>query len=147
MGRSGLTEKEIRAMIPAARARERKATRSEARAKSARYNAATRRIEVELKNGASFAFPITLAGLGLANATLSQLARVNVDPSGEGLHWPEIDADVSVPGVFERLLGTAHIMRVAARRAGSARSPRKAKSSRANGALGGRPRRRKATRQ
>lgn len=37
MGRS-LTEKEIRAMIPAARARERKAARSEARARSARYN-------------------------------------------------------------------------------------------------------------
>ncbi len=145
MGRSGLTEREIRAMIPAARARERKAARSEARARSARYDAPTRRIEVELKNGAAFAFPTTLAGLGLESATPSQLARVEVDPSGEGLHWPEIDADVSAPAVFELLLGTAHIMRLAARRAGSARSPRKTKSSRANGALGGRPRRRRAS--
>ena len=145
MGRSGLTEREIRAMIPAARARERKAAQSEPRARSARYNGATRRIEVELKNGASFAFPTTLAGLGLENATPSQLARVQVDPSGEGLHWADIDADVSVPGVLEQLLGIKHILTVAARRAGSARSSRKAKSSRANGALGGRPRHRRAS--
>lgn len=135
-----LTEKEILAMIPAARARERVAARTEPRAKSARYNPTTRRIEVELRNGGSFGFPPGLRGLGLEHATASQLARVEVDASGEGLHWQDLDADVSVPGVLELLLGTKRIMIAAARRAGSARTPKKARSSRANGALGGRPR-------
>ena len=136
-----LTDKEIRAMIPASRARERVVGRTEARARSARYNPATRRIEVELRSGASFGFPPGLPGLGLAEATPSQLARVRVDRSGEGLHWQDLNADVSVPGVLELLLGTKGIMTAAARRAGAVRSPQKARSSRANGALGGRPRR------
>lgn len=135
-----LTEKQIRAMIPAARTRERIAARTEPRAKSARYNPATRRIEVELRNGASFGFPPSVPGLGLAGATASQLARVRVDRSGEGLHWEDLNADVSVPGVLEMLLGTRGIMIAAARRAGATRSPKKARASRANGALGGRPR-------
>lgn len=135
-----LSDKQIRAMIPAARARERIAARTQARAVSARYNPATRRIEVELRNGASFGFPPSLRGLGLAEATPSQLARVKVDRSGEGLHWEDINADVSVHGVLEMLLGTKAIMVAAARQAGANRSPRKARASRANGALGGRPR-------
>ena len=140
MAARALTEKEIRAMIPAARARARVAARTEPRAKSARYDPASRRIEVELRNGSSFSFPPALSGVGLERATPAQLARLHVDRSGEGLHWPELDADVSVPGVLELLLGTRNIMVAAARRAGAARTSRKARSSRANGALGGRPR-------
>lgn len=135
-----LTQKEIRALIPAARARERIAARTQPRAKSAKYNPATRRIEVELRNGGSFGFPPGLPGLGLADASPAQLAAVRVDRSGEGLHWEELDADVSIPGIVELLFGSSVIMIAAARRAGSVRSPRKARSSRENGALGGRPR-------
>lgn len=140
MAAKQFTEKQIRAMIPAARAREHLAARTQPRAKSAKYNPATRRIEVELRNGGAFGFPPGLAGLGPAHATPSQLAGVRVDSSGEGLHWEELDADVSIPGIVELLFGSKVIMIAAARRNGSVRSSRKARSSRANGALGGRPR-------
>jgi len=58
--------------------------------------------------------------------------------AGYGLHWEDLDVDLSVPGLLSGLLGTAGYM---AGRAGRSTSPAKAAAARANGARGGRPRR------
>jgi hypothetical protein len=59
---------------------------------------------------------------------------------GIGLHWEQLDVDVSVPGLLAGLFGTkAWMDRQRAARAGTARSPAKAEAARRNGAKGGRP--------
>jgi hypothetical protein len=122
--------------IEAARERGRIAQQSEPRAVSARYDAKTKRIVVELTSGATFAFPPALVE-GLAAATPDQLADIEVSPIGYGLHWPQLDEDYSVPGLMSGIFGTAKWM---AARAGRASSPAKAAAARRNGVKGGRPR-------
>jgi hypothetical protein len=125
------------AEIEAALARGREARASEPRAAAARYDAGSGRVVVDLINSCTFAFPARLAQ-GLEEATDAQLASVEVLPGGYGLHWEELDADLSVPGLLAGLFGTAGWM---AARAGRATSPAKAAAARRNGARGGRPRR------
>lgn len=124
------------AQIDAVNERGRIARETQPRAVSARFDAQTRRIVVELTNGATFAFPPALAQ-GLCDATPRQLAEIEVSPGGYGLHWPQLDEDYSVPGLMNGVFGTAKWM---AATAGRARSPAKAAAARANGAKGGRPR-------
>jgi hypothetical protein len=124
------------AEIDAALARGKAARLSEPRATSARYDPSSGRVVVELGNGCTFAFPARLAQ-GLEGANDAQLAAVEILGAGHGLHWEELDVDLSVPGLLAGLLGTAAWM---ARRAGRATSPAKAAAARANGRRGGRPR-------
>ena len=124
------------AEIAAARRRGRIASVREPRAKSARYDAASGRIVVDLTNGATFAFPTRLAE-GLAGASGSQLSEVEVLGSGYGLHWESLDVDLSMPGLLAGVFGSGKWM---AANAGRAKSDAKAAAARANGAKGGRPR-------
>jgi hypothetical protein len=41
----------------------------------------------------------------LRNATLQQLAHVRLICDGTGLHWPDLDEDLSVQGILEGRLG------------------------------------------
>ncbi len=121
--------------LDAAEARGRLAHLREPRAASARYDRVAGRVMVELTNGCTFGFPARLAQ-GLETATDTQLAAVEILGAGYGLHWEELDVDLSIPGLTAGLLGTkAHM----ARHAGRATSPAKAAAARANGAKGGRP--------
>ncbi|KRA69870.1 hypothetical protein ASD89_15975 [Caulobacter sp. Root656] len=109
---------------------------TEPRAASARYDRATGRILVELRNGSAFAFPARLAQ-GLEDASDDQLAQVAIRGAGYGLHWEALDVDLSIPGLAAGVFGTkAHMARIA----GRATSPAKSAAARANGAKGGRPR-------
>ncbi len=132
-----LTEAEILAQIPAAEARAREEALIEPRAASARYDAETGRILVELTNGCLFGFVPTEREL-LTTATPEQLAAVEVDLGGEGLHWEEIDADVSLPGLIAQRLNLAAW---APKFMGQRTSEAKSAAARANGAKGGRPKR------
>ncbi len=134
-----ISDEELLAQIPAARNRGRIARASGARAITARYSKATGRLTVALANSATFSFPTSLVP-GLSGATPAQLAKINISPSGEGLLWPEIDADLSVAGMLEAILGGDLLMSQLGRVGGLARSDAKAKASRSNGAKGGRPR-------
>jgi hypothetical protein len=109
----------------------------EPRAASARYDAETGRILVELTNGCLFGFVPSERDL-LTVATPEQLAAVEVDLGGEGLHWEEIDADVSLPGLIAHRLKLAEW---APKFMGQRTSEAKSAAARANGAKGGRPRR------
>lgn len=125
------------AQAPAARQRGKAKLTAEPRAVAARYDADTDRIIVDLASGATFAFPPALVEF-LKDATPEQLAEVEVQGAGFGLHWETLDIDYTVPGLMNGVFGTARWM---AARAGQARSQAKAEASRVNGKKGGRPRR------
>lgn len=112
---------------------------SRLRAIAARFDARKKLIVIELENGSSFAFPPHLAQ-GLADAHAADLSQIEITPLGTGLHWPLLDADLTVEGLLSGVFGSRSWMRRHASKAGSAKSPAKAIAARANGAKGGRPR-------
>ena len=136
MARRRVTDVEILAQIPAARARAARA--AEPRATRAYYDPAWKLVVVELTNGAFFGFPPQLAQ-GLRGASADALAAVQVSPSGEALHWERPDADLRVPALLQGMFGTKAWMRELGRAGGRVRSKAKAQAARKNGAKGGRP--------
>jgi hypothetical protein len=132
-----LTDAEILAQLPAAEARAREAARIEPRATSARYDAESGRVLVELTNGCIFGFVPSEREMR-TRATPEQLAAVEVDLGGEGLHWEEIDADLLLPNLIADRLNMAEW---APMYMGQRTSAAKAAAARANGAKGGRPKR------
>ena len=109
-------------------------------ATAARYDRRRGRVVVTLSTGLELAFPPQDAE-GLEDALPADLAAIEITPSGLGLHFPRLDADLYLPALLEGLVGSRRFM--AARlghRGGSARSDAKAAAARANGKLGGRPR-------
>jgi hypothetical protein len=109
------------------------------RAVSARYDRKSGRIVVDLSSRLSISFSPRDAQ-GLERAKASQLDKIEITPSGFGIHFPKLDADIYVPGLLEGFLGSKKWM--AARMGqvgGQSRSRAKRAASRANGKLGGRP--------
>ena len=104
-----------------------------------RFDEKKRMVIVALANGTFFAFPVDLAQ-GLSRADSKALSRIEITPLGTGLHWPLLNADLSVEGLLAGFLGSDAWMRAHAARAGRVTSPEKARAARANGAKGGRPR-------
>lgn len=137
-----LTDAEIDAQIPAARAREAQAFAEGQRAVSAWYDAQTERVVLELSNGLALAFPARIVS-GLQNATAAQRAQLSLTPSGGGVMWAKLDVDISVPGVIAQWFASS-IAQELGRAGGRAKSDAKAKASKANGAKGGRPRKKPA---
>jgi hypothetical protein len=130
----------MRARFAAAREADRIADLTEPRARDAYYDPATGRIVVELKLGGAFAFAPGMYS-ELAGRSPAQLAAVQPAVGGEGLEWEDLDVHIAVAGVLVRMLGPA-LPRVFAQKGGSSTSERKAAAARANGARGGRPRKR-----
>ena len=109
------------------------------RAISAQYDRKSRQIVVRLSSNVTVSFSPKDAQ-GLEDAMPSQLTAVEVSPSGFGIHFPKLDADLYVPALLEGFLGSRRWMASRLGQAGGqATSPAKKKSSRANGRLGGRP--------
>jgi hypothetical protein len=95
---------------------------------------------MELSSGIIFGFPASSIP-ALAKATPAQLVAVELSPGGGGLHWEQLDADLSVPGLLLSAIGRSQKLTELARLAGQTKSFAKAAASRENGAKGGRPRR------
>ncbi len=93
----------------AAEERGRVVAETEPHARFARYDRDTGLIVVELTNGATFAVPAKHLQ-GLDQATSEQLAAVEIGPRGYGLHWEELDADFTVPGLLAGRFGTKAYM-------------------------------------
>jgi hypothetical protein len=140
MARRRVSDAEILAQIPTARARERQERKQGLRASSARFDRATRRVVLELTNGCLFAFAVG-AIPALRSASASELAMVEIDPAGGALRWDHLDVDLSVPGLLLSAVGVDERLRHFASLAGSVRSNAKARAARANGRKGGRPKR------
>jgi hypothetical protein len=113
------------------------------RAISANYDRRIGRVVVHLGSGMELAFsPHRVEGL--ENAKPSDLDEIEITPSGFGLHFPKLDADLYIPALLEGVFGSRKWM--AARLGsigGQSRSSAKAYAARFNGKLGGRPKRKK----
>lgn len=110
------------------------------RAIAARYDDHADKVVVTLANGVDVAFS-PRDSQGLESAKPGELALIEITPSGFGLHFPKLDADLYVPAILEGLLGSRRWM--AARLGalgGKSRTARKIAASRENGRLGGRGR-------
>jgi hypothetical protein len=69
-----------------------------------------------------------------------QFCKIEISPSGLGLYFPAIDADMYLPSLLEGFLGSRHWMAARLGKAGgSVKSGAKAAAVRKNGKLGGRP--------
>ncbi len=82
-----------------------------------------------MNSGAVVGFPLAVLP-GLEQATPDDLRKIEVEGGGYGLHVASLDADISIPTLLEDQLGST-IMR---------RAVTRANASKANGRLGGRPR-------
>ena len=104
------------------------------------YDHDLRKVVVDLSSGLSIMFKPKDAQ-ELQRAAPAQLDKIEITPSGFGLHFPSIDADIYLPGLLEGYLGSRHWMAAQLGKAGGRVKTRaKAAASRKNGKLGGRPR-------
>ena len=109
------------------------------RAVSAHYDRRSGHIVVHLSSKLIVSFSPRDAQ-GLEGAKPLQLDEIEISPSGFGIHFPKLDADIYIPGLLEGFLGSKKWM--ASRLGqigGKSRSRVKQKASRVNGRLGGRP--------
>lgn len=141
MANRSLTDAEILAQIPAARAREARARKQGLRATHVKFDRPSRRIVLELTNGYLFAFPVR-AVRALRRVTDAQLAAAELDPSGAVLIWDALDIDLSVPGLLFSAFGERERFSHFASLAGRVTTEAKARAARANGRKGGRPKNR-----
>ena len=102
------------------------------RATSASYDRRRRRVVVRLDGGVELAFA-PKGVQGLREASADALSSIEVTPSGLGLHFPLLDADVYLPALVG---GSSRWMAAELGRAGGrSTSPAKAAASRKNGLL------------
>ena len=108
---------------------------------SARYDRRRRRIEIRLNTGLEISF-LPGDAQGLEGATGPDLDEIEVSPSGLGIHFPKLDADLYLPALLEGFLGSERwaAARMGAR-GGKVKSEAKAIAARQNGSRGGRPKR------
>ena len=110
---------------------------------TARYDRRVGRVVIGLSSGLEIAFKPHDAQ-GLRDARPAQLADIEISPSGLGLHFPQLDADLYLPALLQGFLGSRSWMAQAMGKAGGlAATQQKAAAARANGRLGGRPRKAK----
>ena len=107
---------------------------------TARYDRRVGRVVIALSTGLEIGFKPHDAQ-GLEAARPAQLADIEISPSGLGLHFPQLDADLYLPALLQGFLGSRQWMAQAMGKVGgTAITSRKSDAARANGRLGGRPR-------
>src|SRR5882672_2911164 len=107
----------------------------------ARYDPDEDLIDLKFGGGGSMAIPRRIIP-GLERASASKMESIVVSPAGDALSWPALDVDVYIPGLVERAFGARLFAAATGRRGGRRRSKAKAAAAKANGAKGGRPRKR-----
>ena len=108
-------------------------------ATDARYDRNTDRVVIGLSSGIEVAFRPRNAQ-GIEHAKPHQLAKIEITPSGLGLHFPKLDADIYLPALLEGVLGSRRWLAAEmGKNGGKAKSKAKSAASRRNGRLGGRP--------
>lgn len=74
-----------------------------------RYDRSLERIVIELSSGIGITVaPKDLQGLEHANP--EELDEAEISPSGFGIHFPRLDADIYLPGLLDGFLGTERWM-------------------------------------
>lgn len=106
---------------------------------AAHYDRRIARVVIELSTGVSIAFKPHDAQ-ELEKAKPDQLSKIEISPSGFGIHFPDLDADIYLPGLLEGFLGSRKWMASQlGKRGGRSTSAAKTAASRSNGKRGGRP--------
>jgi hypothetical protein len=72
---------------------------------AARYDRRRDRIVINLNTGPELAFPPRMAQ-GLEHAKLAELTKVELSPSGFGIHFPKVDAHVYLPALLRGVFGS-----------------------------------------
>lgn len=127
--------------------RQRQAARSRAQdlkshvpqAAGATYNPDSGLVCILLSNGVVIGLPAAQTQ-GLETASAKSLSVIRISPSGYGIHFPKLDVDLYLPALMEGIFGTRAWMAERGRKGGQAVSKAKKAAARANGKLGGRPR-------
>lgn len=125
--------------IAAARKAGQDSLRNDFHAESAWYEAEKDLVWIKTTAGTYHGVPSTKLQ-GLEGASPKQLAEIEVSPQGVGLHWPQLDADLTVQGIVFGIYGTQAWMAELGRKGGQGKSFKKAAAARENGKKGGRPR-------
>ncbi len=76
----------------------------DAEAKASSVRVAGGRVHVHLADEREISFPVA-RNRRLRGGTPEQVARVELICGGTGLHWPELDEDISVAGILEGRVG------------------------------------------
>lgn len=101
-------------------------------ATAVRYDRRIGRIVIDLSSGIEVAFRPNDAP-----ARIEDLAEIEISPSGLGIHFPRLDADLYLPALLEGFLGSRRWMAAEmGKRGGKATSDAKAAAARENGRLG-----------
>lgn len=116
--------------------------RTRPRAVGLTYDGVKRLIHLELRNHVSLTFPGRML-IALESATPAQIRKFRIVGDGYAILWDDLDVQVTTEYITGKILGTLTSTQVASK-AGSVKSPRKAAASKANGKLGGRPRKKVA---
>jgi hypothetical protein len=107
---------------------------------AASYDRGRGKIMISLDIGIDLALHPGLAE-GLRGASANDLSEIEITPSGLGLHWPRLDADLYLPGLLHGIYGSKKWMaKQLGSEGGKVRSVAKASAARENGRKGGRPR-------
>ncbi|MGH7728574.1 MAG: DUF2442 domain-containing protein [Vulcanimicrobiaceae bacterium] len=109
---------------------------------SVSYDARADAVRLSLSSGARLSIPRRQIP-PLAKAAPEQLAGVYAGNGGATISQDDLDVDVSVPGLLDRLFGRT-IRGNLGRRAGRVSTLAKARAARKNGRKGGRPKKRTA---
>jgi hypothetical protein len=137
-------KKELRASFEKASRAGRRAAKTEPRAETAAYLASDEALRIVLTNGASLTVPVRLIP-ALQHAAVRDLQQVEVLGRGGGLHWENLDLDLSVPALVASLFAGSGWMTELGRAGGRRASAAKTAAARKNGRKGGRPRSRAST--
>lgn len=106
---------------------------------SVRYDRRAARVVIALDSGLQLSFSPKHAQ-GLENANPADLVDAEITPSGLGVHFPRVDADIYLPALLEGFLGSKRwIAAEIGKIGGSASTRAKAAAVCKNGKLGGRP--------
>ena len=111
---------------------------------SVRYDRRLKRVLVTLGSGLVVGFrPADVQGL--EQATVADLTEIEISPSGLGLYFRTVDADVYLPALLGGAFGSKRwLAAILGSAGGKARTSTKVAASRTNGAKGGRPRKQAA---
>ena len=99
------SEAELQRMYEVATRHGEEAIKTEKQAHSVRYDQATNRLILELKNNVTVMLPCDLIQR-LSDAAPSEIAEVELGARGASLHWEKLDQDFSVNGLVNGIFGT-----------------------------------------
>lgn len=126
--------------------------KSRPKADRARFDRKTKRLVIDLQNGATLIVPVDLIQ-GLKGASDIDLADLALAADGSQIHWGRLDVQMYVESLVNGVFGTrAWMVRLKdhysaiGSKGGSAKSAVKVAASRENGKRGGRPRKRSLSR-